>query len=283
MSEERTNNPTEECEEAGTGTPPPSAVELVVNKKTGDIVFKTPNGQTLTAKATIIEDDNDDQTNIVDQPPLTPEQFREALQRFSDLGLVWTADRPPHVKPGDKADDSVLLSPEFEQFQSDYPRLPREVSSIAFHYITGSECTADIAGDTETLRKKIEIAREFYLNNEFRDEFFFKHAIKVPYFNQIDWEVVIKAAEKNVHIFAGVAYALLSLHLDSPDGSQAKKQTLTVAVNTALVDKLIATLGEVKKALGVSTDLAGKLHGIIEKMTAESTNADTNNDAKMAS
>lgn len=279
MSEESTDNPKEKGQERGEAAL--SGLELTVNKKTGDILFKTPDGQVITAKATVIEDNESGEAEV-DIPALTPEQFREALQRFSDLGLTWTADRPPRVKPAGK-DDSVLLSEEFEKFQREYPKLPREVSSIAFHYITGSECTADIAGDAETLKKKIEIAKEFYLNEEYRTEFFFKHAIKVPYFSEIDWEVVIKTAEKNVRTFAGIAYALLSLHLDNPDGAKAKNQKVTVAVNTAMIDDLMATLQDVKKALEGTKKLTVMLHDVKDKAISEQAqDANTDENTQLA-
>lgn len=282
MSEERTNNTAEECGDNGLTAPQSQPIELILNKKTGNIIFKSPDGQTFNAKATIIDDEEEGETKVTDAPPLTPEQFREALQRFSDLSLTWTADTPPRVKPASKEGDSVLLSTEFDAFQREYPKLPREVGSIAYHYITGSECTADVAGDAETLRKKIEIAKEFFLNEEYRAEFFFKHAIKVPYFSEIDWEVVIKAAEKNVTTFAGVAYALLSLHLDSPDGSKSKNQTLTVAVNTAIVDKLMATLKDVRDALEGIKKLTGTLYVAREKATEQLQNVETDDNAEMA-
>lgn len=161
------------------------------------------------------------------------------------------------------------MSAEFERIQAQYPTLPREVSSVAFHYLVGSECSDAVVGDAEIFRKKVEIAREFYLDAEYRAEFFFKHSIKVPYFSEIDWEVNIKAFEKNVNGFPAVAYALLSLRLDSPDKSKVKNQTITVAANMAIVDKLLTSLGDVKKALEGTQRLTGALHNLKEEMDLE--------------
>jgi hypothetical protein len=284
MSEENIKKPEEEgAGENAMAVSQPEPMELIVNKKTGEIIFKSRDGQVITAKATVIEkgdDDDDDGVEevVIERQPLTPEQFREALQRLQDLGLRWTADQ--NISPigeGNK-DDNVLLSPEFKQFQNDYPTLPREVNTIAFHHLVGRECPADIVGEEEIYRKKLEIAKDFYLNDEYREAFFFKYAIKVPYFSEIDWEIVIKTAENNVRGFPGIAYALLSLHLNSPN-RKVPNQLITVAVNTAIVDKLMASLENVKKTLVSSQALTRAMRVATEEANLEKVQDDNRKDS----
>lgn len=266
MSEENIKTPAEEGGEGGISASQAEPIELIVDKRTGEITFRSKDGQVVTAKATILggDEDKDKGESVVTAPetqPLTPEQFREALQRLNDIGLMWTAEGK--IRPREK-DDSSLLGSEFKQLRKDYPSLPREVNSVAFHYLIGTAPPAKIVGDEDAYKKKVDIAKEFYLNEEYRAGFFFKHAIKVPYFSEIDWEIVIKTYEKNVNPFAGVAYALLSLHLNSPE-SKRGNQIITVAVNAKMVDELMATLGEIKKALDDSQRLTRTLRNLEEK------------------
>src|SRR5947209_11640591 len=115
MSEEETKNPTEEGGEGSITAPQPEPIELIINKKTGEIIFKSPDGQEVRARAKVIEDDDDEdddgyenegenEAEETEIQPLTPEQFREALQRLYDLGLTWTATQG--IKPAGK-DDSI--------------------------------------------------------------------------------------------------------------------------------------------------------------------------------
>lgn len=73
----------------------------------------------------------------------------------------------------------------------------------------------------------------------------------MPYFLDVDWEVVVKAFEKNVKGMPGISYALLALHFRDPDAfeRQTRRRTTTVAVDEQLVDTLIESLQEVKTAL----------------------------------
>ena len=113
--------------------------------------------------------------------------------------------------------------------------------------------------------EKAQIARDLVINlrRGFTSEFFFKYAIKVPYFVDLDWEVVIKTYERNVRSMPRIPYALLSLvfrHSISPrlglDIDAGERQTLTVAVDENLIEKLIASLAEAKVALQRAGELA---------------------------
>lgn len=196
------------------------------------------------------EDEPDDTASI--DKPLTPEDFREALQRIDALGLAWTADRIPRVTTKESHSNEVLFSEEYEEVQTRYPNLPREVGAVVLYALTGNQPPRFLVGDPEGLPEKTAVVRDLVITANFRSQFFFLHAIKVPYFSYVDWEVVIKAFEKNVDDAPRISYALLSLYFrDSDDGLSAGpgSRTMTVAVDTNLVDRVIDSLKEVKSAL----------------------------------
>jgi hypothetical protein len=285
MSEEDTKNPADEGGDVGASPSMPSNLEVVFDKKAKQIIFKDPTGQTATIKALVIEEEAEEEPAPEDPeevPPLTPEQFRDALQRLDDLGLTWTADRTPRVKAKTKETDLQLASEEFHKVRKEYPRLPRELSAITFHFYSGSPVPEETIGNEEVLKEKIEIAQRFFLTEEHRSEFFFKHAIKVPYFSDIDWEVVMKTAENNVNKLVGVPYALLSLRLDKSDPLGGKSQTehITVAADINLVKKLKGILDSVETALSATRELARALHASQESSAKETENASANTGTK---
>jgi hypothetical protein len=205
---------------------------------------QSANEQTITAFAKV--------TRIEDEiKPLAPDEFRAALERINALGLTWSADRIPLVKPKDSVSDEVLLSDEFEKIQRDYPYLPAEMNSIVFHTLTGSHAPAEIVGSQDYLEKKVAIVKDLLITPSYRSEFFFRHATKVPYLTDIDWEVVFKLGEKNVKDPPAISYALLSLKFLDPSRSSTRPQerTFTVAIDDELADGLIEALNQVKDAL----------------------------------
>ncbi len=194
--------------------------------------------------------------------PLSPDQFRTVLQKVKDLGLTWTADVPPRLtnpKTGPEA-AAVLSGDEVKQLQRDYPGFPGELGVVAYYALTGRMVSPD-AGNLDLLREKVEVLRESsLLSDKYRAEFFFKHAIKVPYFSDVDWEVVVKTYERNVRDKPRISYALLSLRFDSPAGLVGgSSRSVTVAVDEGLVSKLIRILSEVKTALEKSRDVTEAL------------------------
>lgn len=196
--------------------------------------------------------------------PLTLREFRSVLQKVKSLGLTWTADIPPRLGAEKPDAEAVLLSDETRKLQQAYPYFPHELGVVTLYILTGKK-TPTIAGNQQLLEKKAAAVRETALiSDKYRSEFFFKHAIKVPYFSDLDWEVVVKAYEKNVAEMPRIAYALLSLTFDNPSRSQSpsgSSRELTVAVDEHLVEKLIESLSEVKLALEKSrrvTDILDK-------------------------
>jgi HCaRG protein. len=232
-------------------------LEVTINKSANKLIFKDPETGKLVrirAKVTDIEDeeDEDEEEEI---KLLTPDEFRTALQKVDALGLTWTADRIPGLRAKEGISDEVLLSDELNQIQAAYPYLPREIGALVFHILTGADLSEDLYGSKDDLEKKASVVHELILSNTYRSDFFFKHAIKVPYLTDIDWEVVFKVRERNIKVVPGIIYALLSLEFHNPNvtlRASHRHETFTVAVNAPLVNSLIDTLTELKSQLEAS-------------------------------
>jgi hypothetical protein len=256
VSEENLQKPEEE-------TTPQIAVEgyeIIFDKGTNEITLKDPTGKTATLKATVIEPEDEEE----DEEPLTVEEFRDALKRIDALGLMWTADAVPQVKPKSEEYEGALLSDEFEEIQDRYPQLPEELSIVVAYAITRNRLLSGEVGGVGALKEKAEVVQELkIIDADYRSEFFFKHSIKVPYFTNIDWEVVYKLEEKNVYAMPNAAYALLTLLFHNPRlmASEGNRhRTLTVAADLHIVERLISVLTDIKTALERSRKLAHELH-----------------------
>lgn len=235
------------------------SLEITINKSTKEVTLKDPaTGRLVTIKANIIEPEDDEEE---ESEPLTPGEFRDALEKLSALGLTWTADRIPRVVAKDENAEDAFFSGEYEELQAAYPHLPRELSAVVYHALTGAPAYDSIVGTPEELREKVSVVRNLLLNSKYRSEFFFKYALKVPYFEEIDWEVVFKTHERNVKEMPAVGYALLLLTFHNTNASVSamnKHQNMTVAVDLPLVNKLIRTLVDVKTGLEDAQKLADR-------------------------
>lgn len=201
----------------------------------------------------------DEDEILEDSEPLSAEEFRNALQAVASLGLTWTADRVPRVIAKTPEAESAFASDEYQELVSKYPELPRELSVIVYHALTGAPAFEGIVGSPETVREKVADVRNLLLTESFRAEFFFKHAIKVPYLETIDWEVVLKTHERNVVGMPIAGYALLLLIFHNTNANVSKinvHENYTVAVDLPLVIKLINVLTDVKTALEEVNDLS---------------------------
>jgi hypothetical protein len=171
------------------------------------------------------------------------------LEKLESVGLTWTADIPPRLIASKPEMEGALSSPEIVRLQQTYPHFPSEFGSVVFYVLTG-ETVSNVAGNKELREKKASLIRKKEIITEkFRTEFFFKHAIKVPYFSDLDWEVVFKVYERNVKEPPGISYALLSLEFEAPGPTANGKRRTVVAVDESMTDKLIKCLSEVKLAL----------------------------------
>lgn len=256
MSEENLQNPADISNEVDAASPESEEIKVTVNKATKEFTIKDlTTGKVITLKANVTEEEDEEEDEDSDEDeyePLSPEAFRDALKRVDDLGLTWSADRALHVKPKQPELEDALYSEDFSKIQAQYPSLPRELTAVVFHALTGKDAPESVVGSDADLEKKIAAVRDFIITIEFRSEFFFKHAIKVPYFESVDWEVVVKTSEKNVKDMPGTAYALLLLtfHNTNPTvGRLDEHQNITVAVDINLVNKLIRTFVDIKTAL----------------------------------
>jgi hypothetical protein len=184
--------------------------------------------------------------------PLTPEEFEKALSEVDALGLTWTADRSPIVKPKTAESEAALIGERFEEIQDRYPHLPFEVFLATSHYLTGSEAFAQVAGGEDSLKRKAEVAARFIIDHDYRTEFFFRSAIKVPYLRDVDWEVVTKLYERGVRDKVNISYGLLALSFQDPFNTGKGRPPIrhfTLAVDEALVNNLFEVLTELRARL----------------------------------
>lgn len=254
---------------------PDDSYEVTVKKATNEIVIKDPtSGQTVRLRGTMDVADDDDEEELA---PLTPAQFRTALQQLDALGLTWTADSMPAIRAKEDGRNEGMFGEELARLQREYPHLPSELSLVIAHAITGVKVPLERVGSAEELRAKTEIVRELLITPEFKSEFFFKHTIKLPYFAGMDWEVVFKLVENNVSNIPGISYALLSLvyHYPSVVSGPRRHENITVAVNGVLVDQMIRDLNRLKRALEVGAKLTKRVHGLKMEEHEDDDNATT--------
>ncbi|HEY3102013.1 MAG TPA: hypothetical protein VGJ69_00385 [Pyrinomonadaceae bacterium] len=257
--------------EKASETTPPVIPEVVFDKSKGEISFTGPEGKTIALRATVIEEEPDEERS---REPLTPEQFSEALAAVDRLGLTWTADLVPNLKAKSSETEAALASEELQELQDKYPHLPYEIHLAVTHALTGSKTVAQDAGGADWLDQKAKTVSEILIDNNYQSEFFFKYAIKIPYLKDIDWEIAFKAYERGVTKPLGVPYGVLVLTLQDPffSGRNPKLSRTTVAVDETLVNELLSILNEVKSNLDKAKRLRDKL--IEQRLLEEQDNAD---------
>ncbi len=229
-------------------------VNALIRRLGDNLTIQDPDsGKTITLKISVAEDDS-----TVDEPEefrsIPVEEFKSVLQKIDQLGLCWTADVIPSVRVKDDVSSDPLSDPEFLELTQQYPHLPFELSSFTRALLTGKVRIGEAAANENEFYQKAAVVQEFVLSPRFKHEFFFKNSIKVPYFTDLDWEVVIKAYERNVDVRPDVVYGLISLAFiksdsSNPWNSRPPRQAVTVAVDEKLVDKIIESLTDLKKAL----------------------------------
>jgi hypothetical protein len=221
---------------------------IKINRETNELIFAdSKTGRETKIKAQFIDDEGE--TAFEPKPPLTVDEFREVLGRLNKLGITWNTDIPPTPVFMVATDDAFWK--EYGAIQREFPSFPYELNQVIFHAFLKPVSNKEID-------KKVDLLGNL-LTQEYRAEFFFKYAIKVSYFEDIDWEVVVKAYEKGADRMPKIAYALLSLILRNPvnttlsleeaANAHREPQFVTVAVNEGLLDKLMRRLVEIKTAL----------------------------------
>lgn len=228
-----------------------------VNRETNEIILKDPR----TGKETPIKARLEDEPEIGIRKPLTVDQFRDAWERLEKLGITWTTDVPPLPTFKEGLEEAADFIERYKEIQKEFPTFPRELGTVILHQLMH-------AGVGVEIDQKAEIVRSL-LTQKYRSEFFFKYAIKVPYFEDIDWEVVIKAYERACHGMPKIAYALLMLTFRNPvdttltveDAANEYREPefITVAVNEELIDNLLAKLSVIRTALTKAQGVADSL------------------------
>lgn len=232
--------------------------EIVFNKRTGEMSLTSPKGEKILIKTSVVEEED----NEFQPEPLGVAEFNFALTRLDELGFTWSADNPPMIRAKTGVEEAVFGSDEFFHLQDQFPSLPREIGIVVSFAIMGNTPLADIVGGQEVLDAKVKIVNDLFVTHAFRSEFFFKHAIKVPYLSEIDWEIVMKMHEKGVSAFPGVSYGILSLLLREPSsfGFASKREVITVAVNKSAIERFITIFEEIRDCLESSEKITDKWH-----------------------
>jgi hypothetical protein len=226
-------------------------------KRNTRTVVTTPEKETASVKAGAQMGEDEDSKLTFDEAaaeeeydaPLSAEEFRAILRKVDRLGLTWTTDLPPSVKAKSPKQEHALYSEKLDAIQSDYPGLSDELGHIVWCTITGTEAVPEVVGSKDVFEQKAEMVREMIISPEFRSEFFFKHMLKVPYFLDLDWEVIVKIIERSVRVTPGTTYALVSLLTHSNVHGLNEAKHVTFAVDEQRIGVLINTLLEVREAL----------------------------------
>lgn len=191
--------------------------------------------------------------------PLKPDEFVEVLKTIDSLGLTWTADLPVLLRPKSEEAEEAILSKEFKEIQDTYPDFPHELTHVIYTTLTGRDYRPTIVGPTKDFEAKSRAVSETVVSPEFISEFFFKHALKVPYFSKLDWEVVVKAFENNVQGMPLNAYAIVSVLLRSAVHESKKSSTFTFALDEQAVRSLMKSLASIEKALQAADQVRKKV------------------------
>jgi len=203
--------------------------------------------------------------NGLGHKPLHPSEFRSVLEQLDELGLIWTSDLPPRLIAKEPQINGDSTSKRLAEIQTDYPEFPNELGYVIWYALTGAEPSVDEVGTKEELDNKTAVVRERLITPEFREEFFFRHMLKVPYFDSLDWEVVVKTSERGVQAPPGTAYALVSLLLESHPYGGKTAQQITFAINHQRLEKLFRLFGDLSIALQKAHRIGDSLHRIPEE------------------
>jgi hypothetical protein len=185
-----------------------------------------------------------------DEQPLTAAEFKDVVERVDRLGLTWTADMPPLLRPKESGFREALNSTELKDIQRRYPQFPAELGLVMLHLMTGAELPPDLIGNSEDLAIKAGIIAERVISPELKHDYFFNHSLKLPCFVNADWEVSLKVLERDVQSLPIIAYAAISIDFKNPsyDDDETSKR-LTFAVDEKMIERLIRMLREAQESL----------------------------------
>lgn len=227
-------------------------LEITIRKASNEIILRNPrDGKVVRLTGTFGSetDEPEDEGPHPVPPPLTPEAFEVGMRRLHAIGFTFDADLLPNVVA---RDDKVDINPEaFMELQSEFPQLPGEVGLVAHNTLTGNRHGLERLGGAASFEKKSSIVQEMLINDAYREQFFFRHALKLPSLELIDWEITMRMREKGVKGSVNVPYAVLQLSLRNKHhltGARSDR-SYSVAVSRELIDKHLAALSEARTAL----------------------------------
>ena len=245
---------------------PNETLEITLNRETNEIFLRNPKDDHIVKLSSkfkdIIEEKFEELEDYEERrkiPILSPKEFEDGIKQLNELGLTFSVDLFPSIIAKDESSPDIIDSSKFDSIREKYPALPREVGLVAHNTLTGEKHGVDVIGGDESYEQKSKIVEEFVLTPQYKTDFFFKHALKVPYLENIDWEVILKTHEKGVKGVVSVPYAMLMLtfHNTNPKiGELDVHKNITVAVNAEIIDRMLGTFTEVRASLKESSELA---------------------------
>lgn len=198
--------------------------------------------------------------NEQEKRPLTGEEFSEILRRIDALGLTWTEDMPPSMRAKEAQYEEALNSPQLDEIQSKYPRFPYELGNVILHILVGNELSPDVVANEDDLAIKVETTSELVVSSEYKHEFFFQNSLKLPYLDEVDWEVSMKLLENGIDAFPFVHYAAISIDLQNPFNAELVPDRVTFVVDEKRIQRLMSVLKDAQ----ISLEKARQMKTILE-------------------
>lgn len=183
--------------------------------------------------------------------PMQAAEFVDALARIHASG--WSFDLSGQLSGQLIRSSTSTPSPDdyavVEELQERCPNLPREVAEIALSLLTGNEPDAAIVGEGADLSAKRAAVERFVMTDELRERFYLRHCGKVPRFTAIDWEVVVKEAERGHPRSPSFPYALATLDVINDVHGHHEHQGVTFAMGVHGLRRLISELSTLLECL----------------------------------
>jgi hypothetical protein len=208
----------------------------------------------------------DDSDDAPEPRPTTIEEFRSILQRVDEFGWRWSTDDPPGLTPKDDSSDPSSIPQALGELATQYPQFPGELAAIIKFALWGWKPPVRVVGPPIDWQGKADAASEYLLTNNYRSEFFFDYSTKIRRFWDLDWEIMVKAAERNIATSPGTVYATISLETaeKQPDLDDAL-DTVSFAADGKSLRLMIKVLNDALNALEETTSRVQYLRREAEK------------------
>jgi hypothetical protein len=186
--------------------------------------------------------------------PTTLDEFRDVFKTMDELGWGWTTDDPPALTPKTPGDQDPSVLKELSQ---KHPRFPFELAAVVKYVLWGWVPEPTIVGTTADLDAKAAIVSNVLLTDDYRSVFFFEHATRFRRFYDLDWEVMVKAAERNIRRVPGTVYATITLETSETQSDfDERRHTTHFAADARSLKKMIELLNDALGALERAKSLA---------------------------